>query len=48
MLLKLHVPKKISKGLKKQIADLQDEISISSEDYEEFVRAEAKDRRHSR
>nr|AIF21293.1 chaperone protein (dnaJ) [uncultured marine group II/III euryarchaeote KM3_99_A09] len=48
VLLKLHVPKKVSKGLKKQIADLQEEISISDDDYEEFVRAEAKDRRHSR
>jgi molecular chaperone DnaJ len=47
VLLKLHVPKKISKGLKKQISELQSEISIEPDDYEDFVRGEADERRRS-
>lgn len=47
VLLKLHVPKKISKGLKRQISELQSEISIEPDDYEDFVRGEADERRRS-
>ncbi len=47
VLIKLHVPKKISKGLKRQISELHSEISIEPDDYEDFVRGEADGRRRS-
>ena len=48
MLLKLHVPKKPSKEIKKQVEALRDGLSISDDDVEDEVRREAQERRRNR
>ncbi len=46
VLLKLDVPKKISKSLKKKLIDLKNEISYSDEELEGKIRKEANSRRN--
>tara|TARA_B100001013_G_C24616927_1_gene445579 strand:- start:978 stop:2171 length:1194 start_codon:yes stop_codon:yes gene_type:complete len=48
VLLKLHVPKKPSKEIKKQVEALRDGLSISDDDVEDEVRREAQERRRNR
>ena len=48
VLLKLYVPSKISKNVKKQIEGLRDEIGIDLDSVEDLVRKEAKSRRRIR
>lgn len=48
VLLKLYVPSKISKKVKKQIEGLRDEIGIDLDSVEDLVRKEAKSRRRIR
>ena len=45
VLLKLYVPSKLSKNVKKQIEGLRDEIGIDLDSVEDLVRKEAKSRR---
>ena len=48
VLLKLYVPSKLSKNVKKQIEGLRDEIGIDLDSVEDLVRKEAKSRRGAR
>ncbi|MDP6378376.1 MAG: J domain-containing protein [Candidatus Thalassarchaeaceae archaeon] len=48
VLLKLHVPDKLSKQTKKQIEELRGEIGVDVDAIEDLVRKEAKSRRRSR
>lgn len=45
VLLKLHVPSKLTKGTKKQLAELQDSLGISQHEYADKVREQAEERR---
>jgi molecular chaperone DnaJ len=46
ILLKLHLPNKVSKSMKKQLESLEDSFSLPVEEIEDAVRREAEDRRH--
>lgn len=48
VLLKLHVPKDISKAARKSIDALKDDIGVSQDDVIDLVRGEAKNRRRGR
>ena len=48
VLLKLYIPSKLSKNVKKQIEGLRDEIGIDLDSIEDLVRKEAKSRRRIR
>jgi molecular chaperone DnaJ len=48
VLLKLFVPEKLSKNVKKQIEDLRSEIGIAPDSMADMVRNEAKNRRRTR
>ena len=46
VLLKLDIPKKISRNFKKKLIDIRDEMSYSNEELEEKIRKEARSRRN--
>ena len=45
VLLKLDIPSKISRGLKKKLLDIKDEISFSEQELKNKITEEAKSRR---
>ena len=47
VLLKLDIPKKISRSFKKKLIDIKEEMSYSNEELEEKIRKEAKSRRNN-
>ncbi len=47
VLLKLDIPKKISRTFKKKLIDIKEEMSYSNEELEEKIRKEAKSRRNN-
>jgi hypothetical protein len=46
VLLKLDIPKKISRSFKKKLIDIKDEMSYSNEELEDKIRKEARSRRN--
>jgi len=47
VLLKLDIPDKIPRSLKKQLEEIRDELSINSDMLDEKIRSEARQRRQS-
>ena len=47
VLLKLDIPKKISRNFKKKLIEIRDEMKYSNEELEEKIRKEARSRRNS-